>query len=95
MLMKKHIPMILIGTLIFIACALMAMLRISPPMPRQHLVLDELGCIAATRLGQDVAWINEGKSCEVVAGMDFDFNWVRIGTLSISRAHVIASRVVP
>ena len=94
--MRKPLLMILLLSITLIVCVLITLLWISPPpKPRQTLVLDALGCIAATRLGVDVVQIEQGKACEVVAEMDFDFNWVRIGTLSISRAHVIASRDVP
>ena len=94
--MRKNLPMILLLSITLIACILIALLGISPPSkPRQTLVLDELGCIAATRLGVEVVRLEKDKACELMTEMDFDFYWVRIGNLSINRTHVIASRDGP
>ncbi len=91
MRLKRMVAVSVLAALTMVVCAVIAWRLSSPsPTPRRHLMLDETGCLAATRFGLSVSPLAFSKSCTLVVEADFDFNWVSVGALSINRRYVVA-----
>ena len=93
--LRKKLLIILLLVAALLVSALIAQMVIFPSaLPRQRLVLDEVGCRAASHLGLSIQYHEADRICELVAEAAFDLHWVHIGNLSISRDHLIATESV-